>query len=120
MTEQQKEEQEFIAAIVHETVKAITPLMVSIIREMNGPDSVEKDELDDIPIRDMNLSVRAVNVLKILGVRTVGELVNMTENDLMKCRCMGKKSLLEIKESLGKMDLSLRMSPFFIVNKEAL
>lgn len=62
-----------------------------------------KDKIDIL-----ELSVRPTNILKNLGIKTVGQLVGFTEEELLRTRCMGKKSLKEIKEHLAWFDLSLR------------
>ena len=59
------------------------------------------------PIEDLDLSVRSYNCLKRAGINTLGELVEKTEEDMMKVRNLGKKSLKEVKEKLEEMDLSL-------------
>ena len=60
-------------------------------------------------IHEMELSVRANNCLEAAKVDTVGQLVKMTETDLLKIRSFGKTSLREIKRKLQDMDLSLGM-----------
>ncbi|MBE3576762.1 MAG: DNA-directed RNA polymerase subunit alpha [Limnochordales bacterium] len=62
------------------------------------------------PIEELDLSVRSYNCLKRAGIDTIGELVRKTEEDMMKVRNMGKKSLQEVKEKLAKLGLSLRPS----------
>jgi DNA-directed RNA polymerase subunit alpha len=62
------------------------------------------------PIATMELSVRASNCLESAKIHTVGELVKLTENDLMKVRSFGKTSLREVKRKLQDMGLSLGMT----------
>ena len=50
----------------------------------------------DIPIEEMNLSVRSFNCLKRAGINTSGDLFDKTEAELMKVRNLGKKSLREV------------------------
>ncbi|MFW5980637.1 MAG: DNA-directed RNA polymerase subunit alpha, partial [Halanaerobiaceae bacterium] len=53
----------------------------------------EKDKVLDTTIEELDLSVRSSNCLKRAGINTVGELIEKTEDDLMKVRNLGKKSL---------------------------
>ena len=60
-----------------------------------------------LPIEDLDLSVRSYNCLKREGIGTVGELVTKTEDDLLEIRNFGSKSVEEVKEKLGEMGLAL-------------
>ncbi len=60
-------------------------------------------------IDDLELSVRATNCLRSANIPTVGELVQKTENDMLKTKNFGKKSLDEIKEVLNEMGLDFGM-----------
>jgi len=60
-------------------------------------------------VDELELSVRAANCLKNANIRLIGELVQKTENDMLKTKNFGRKSLNEIKEILGEMGLSLGM-----------
>ena len=62
------------------------------------------------PIHDFELSVRASNCLESVRIETVGQLVKMTEADLLKVRSFGKTSLREVKRKLADMGLSLGMT----------
>ncbi|MEJ6949555.1 DNA-directed RNA polymerase subunit alpha [Natronospora cellulosivora (SeqCode)] len=68
----------------------------------------EKDKVLDTTIEELELSVRSSNCLKRAGINTVGELTSKTEDDLMKVRNLGKKSLVEIREKLVELGLSLK------------
>ncbi len=70
----------------------------------------EKNEIFDTSIEELELSVRSSNCLKRAGINTVGELVEKTEDDLMKVRNLGKKSLQEIKDKLHEFDLELKQN----------
>ena len=59
----------------------------------------------------IELSSRASNCLKVAGIRTMGELVNKSEGDLLAVKNFGQKSLDEIKDKLKEMGLSLGMKP---------
>jgi DNA-directed RNA polymerase subunit alpha len=61
---------------------------------------VEKEEVD--------LSVRSYNCLKRAGINTVQELITKTEEDMMKVRNLGRKSLEEVQEKLEELGLGLR------------
>ena len=60
-------------------------------------------------VDELELSVRASNCLKTANIRTISDLVQKTEAELLKTKNFGKKSLNEIKTILGEMGLSLGM-----------
>jgi DNA-directed RNA polymerase subunit alpha len=60
-------------------------------------------------VDELELSVRASNCLKTASIRTIADLVQKTESELLKTKNFGKKSLNEIKTILGEMGLSLGM-----------
>ncbi len=62
------------------------------------------------PIDDLELTVRSTNCLKAENIYFVGDLVQRTENELMKTPNLGKKSLTEIQEVLAEHELRLGMS----------
>lgn len=64
----------------------------------------------NIPVQDLELSVRANNCLESMNVNNVGDLIKMQEADLLKIRSFGKTCLREIKRKLADMGLSLGMS----------
>jgi len=61
----------------------------------------------DMPIEDLDLSVRAYNCLRRHGVDTVQDLANLKEEDIIKVKNLGKKSMKEIKEKLVELGLGL-------------
>lgn len=73
--------------------------MVNDIQQQN----YLKDKIDIL-----ELTVRSTNCLKNLDIKTIGQLVGFTEEQLLKTRFMGKKALKEIKEHLAWFDLSLK------------
>lgn len=79
------------AAEVEATVNEVNPLLVK-------------------PIDDLELTVRSTNCLKAENIYFVGDLVQRSENELMKTPNLGKKSLTEIQEVLAEHELSLGMS----------
>jgi DNA-directed RNA polymerase subunit alpha len=59
----------------------------------------------DMPIEDLDLSVRAYNCLKRAGITKVGQILEMTEEDLLGVRNFGRKSLDELRERLAERGL---------------
>jgi len=87
------------------------------VAEQISEDVSREDEADeeliaklDTPMAELELSVRANNCLESVKIETVGQLVKMTEAELLKIRSFGKTSLREIKRKLADMDLSLGMT----------
>jgi len=82
-----------------------------VVEELKEPGLGEdlKAKLD-ISIEELELSVRASNCLASINVQKVGELVKMTEADLLKVRSFGKTSLREVKRKIADMGLSLGMT----------
>jgi len=64
------------------------------------------DDVYNMPVEQLNLSVRAMNCLRRSGINTVGELISTDINDLMSLRNFGLKSKREIDEKLGSLGLS--------------
>lgn len=61
----------------------------------------------EMPIEELDLSVRSYNCLKRAGINTVAELAHKSEEDMMKVRNLGRKSLKEVKEKLESLGLGL-------------
>jgi DNA-directed RNA polymerase subunit alpha len=75
------------------------------------PVSEDKEKrILDMTIEDLDLSVRSFNCLKRAGIDFVGDLVNKSEDDMMKVRNLGRKSLDEVKKKLEDIGLSLKPS----------
>ncbi|MEN0657976.1 DNA-directed RNA polymerase subunit alpha [Caldifermentibacillus hisashii] len=68
----------------------------------------QKEKVLEMTIEELDLSVRSYNCLKRAGINTVQELANKTEEDMMKVRNLGRKSLEEVKAKLEELGLSLR------------
>ncbi|MEJ9210814.1 DNA-directed RNA polymerase subunit alpha [Bacillus smithii] len=68
----------------------------------------QKEKVLEMTIEELDLSVRSYNCLKRAGINTVQELANKTEEDMMKVRNLGRKSLEEVKAKLNELGLSLR------------
>ena len=60
-------------------------------------------------VEELELSVRSYNCLKNANIQTIGELIQKSENEMLKTKNFGRKSLNEIKEILAQMGLSLGM-----------
>ena len=60
-------------------------------------------------IDEMELSVRSHNCLQAAGIRTIGELVSKEESTMLKFKNFGRKSLTELQEKLGELDLNFGM-----------
>ncbi len=89
-------------------------LFIDMTDSVNGVEiMVEKEEdtkekVLEMTIEELDLSVRSYNCLKRAGINTVEELTNRSEDDMMKVRNLGKKSLEEVKYKLAELDLGLR------------
>lgn len=80
--------------------------------EEETPESKEDERLRKIfstPVEELELSVRSSNCLKAANLKTLGELVIRTDQEMLKYRNFGKKSLQEIKEKLQEYGLTLGM-----------
>ncbi|MFB6430824.1 DNA-directed RNA polymerase subunit alpha C-terminal domain-containing protein, partial [Bacillus thuringiensis] len=67
-----------------------------------------KEKVLEMTIEELDLSVRSYNCLKRAGINTVQYLANKTEEDMMKVRNLGRKSLEEVKHKLEELGLGLR------------
>lgn len=68
----------------------------------------KKEKVLEMSIEDLDLSVRSYNCLKRAGINTVEDLANKAEEEMMKVRNLGRKSLDEVKQKLHGLGLSLR------------
>src|SRR5439155_2467973 len=64
--------------------------------------------MENFPIEELELGVRSYNCLKRVGIETIGDLVMKSENELAAIPNFGKKSIEEVKETLGQHGLTLR------------
>ena len=81
--------------------------------EEEEPDSLEASELSghlQKSVEELELSARSSKCLKSADIKTIADLVQKTEAELLKTKNFGKKSLSEIKEVLARMGLSLGMT----------
>ena len=70
----------------------------------------QKEKALEMTIEELELSVRSFNCLKRAAINTVEELTHKSEEDMMKVRNLGKKSLDEVKQKLAELGLSLMPS----------
>lgn len=84
-------------------------LFTTFTTEEKAPAAAPASEWD-VPVETLTLSVRSFNCLKRAGISKVSELLDMTEDEIIKMRNFGKKSLDEIKQVLEDRGLSLRES----------
>jgi DNA-directed RNA polymerase subunit alpha len=70
----------------------------------------ERSRLLETPIEELELTVRSFNCLKRAGINTVGELTEKTDEEMIKVRNLGKKSLEEVKIKLANLGLGLKPS----------
>ena len=78
--------------------------------DFNEPEDNKMEKVQEMTIEELDLSVRAYNCLKRANINTVAELVQRNEEDMMKVRNLGKKSLEEVEQKLAALGLSLRRS----------
>jgi DNA-directed RNA polymerase subunit alpha len=70
----------------------------------------KKEKVLEMTIEELDLSVRSYNCLKRAAINTVEELIQKDEEDMMKVRNLGKKSLEEVQRKLAELGLSLKKS----------
>ncbi len=70
----------------------------------------EKEKVMVMTVEELDFSVRSYNCLKRANINSVEELIEKSEEDMMKVRNLGKKSLEEVKNKLRELGLSLRKS----------
>jgi len=78
--------------------------------DFNEPEDDKKEKVLEMTIEELDLSVRAYNCLKRAGINTVAELVQRNQEDMMKVRNLGKKSLEEVEIKLSALGLTLRIT----------
>jgi DNA-directed RNA polymerase subunit alpha len=75
---------------------------------MEAKDMSKREKILELNIEDLDLSVRSFNCLKRAGINTVEDLLGKSEDDMMKVRNLGRKSMEEVQQKLLSMGLSLR------------
>lgn len=97
------------ATILQHQLAAFVDLQAEPVQKAQASDS----EINPVllrPVDDLELTVRAANCLKAENIFYIGDLVQRSENDLLKTPNLGKKSLTEIKSVLSSRNLSLGMA----------
>ncbi len=113
----------------HEAISLASKIMmdylnviVDLDESTHEIDFVKEKKIEEVdatlekPIEELDLGVRAFNSLKRDGINTIGELISKSEEEIIRIRNLGTKSLTEIKETLKEMDLSL--APSYTARKE--
>ena len=98
------------AKIMQEHLKLFTDLSETVGETtiMVEKEEDKKEKALDMTIEELELSVRSFNCLKRAGINTVQELTLKSEDDMMKVRNLGKKSLEEVKHKLEELGLGLK------------
>ena len=91
-------------------------IFINFEGDLESPEEIEMDEerqriatLLRTRVEELELSVRSSNCLRMANIHTVGELVRNKENDMLKYKNFGRKSLVELNEVLTSMGLSFGM-----------
>lgn len=100
------------AKILNDHLQLFIDLTEKISDEVTMVEKEEekKDKILEMTIEELDLSVRSYNCLKRASINTVEELIQRTEEDMMKVRNLGKKSLEEVVTKLSDLNLSLAKS----------
>ena len=98
------------AKIMQEHLKLFIDLTDSMdsVEIMVEKEEDQKEKALEMTIEELELSVRSFNCLKRANINTVEELTHKSEDDMMKVRNLGKKSLDEVKHKLEELGLGLR------------
>ena len=99
----------FAAKIMTEYMALFTSLTDQVLPvSMVQPEDEKREKVLEMTIEELELSVRAYNCLKRAGINSVAELVQRNQEDMMKVRNLGRKSLEEVEQKLHELGLSLR------------
>ena len=97
------------AKIIEDHIKMFVDLSENFNRDILIPrESDNQKRVLEMNIDDMDLSVRSYNCLKRAGIQTVEDLTSKTEDDMLKVRNLGRKSLDEVIAKLESYGLSLK------------
>ena len=105
-----KEALSYGARILRDHFKIFTDLSETAETEVSTVVKKQEEEPDtmlNMTIEELDLSVRSFNCLKRANINTVADLVSKTEDEMIKVRNLGRKSLEEVKLKLQAMNLSL-------------
>ncbi|MGI6163562.1 MAG: DNA-directed RNA polymerase subunit alpha [Bacillota bacterium] len=100
------------AGILIDHLDLFTNLAAKVKDDTDEEELEQKSELEkllEMPVEEMELSMRSFNCLKRAGINNVGELIQKTEQEISKVRNMGKKSLEEVKNKLAELGLAFRL-----------
>ena len=105
-----KEAVSLAAKVLNEHLKLFIDMSDKAQREefMVERPEVKKEKILEMTIEDLDLSVRSFNCLKRAGIDTVEDLINRSEEDMIKVRNLGRKSLEEVILKLADLGLSLK------------
>jgi DNA-directed RNA polymerase subunit alpha len=81
------------------------------VEEVASSSATPMDEVLHRSVEELELSVRSYNCLKNANIQTIGDLVQRTESEMLRTKNFGRKSLNEIKEILGGLNLTFGMRP---------
>ena len=106
-----KEARASAAQSITNNMRLFIDLTVNVVRvDYNEPEDNSKEKVLEMTIEELDLSVRAFNCLKRAGINSVAELVQRNQEDMMKVRNLGKKSLEEVEQKLIGLGLALKSS----------
>lgn len=103
-----------VVSLAAKVVEEHIHIFVTLSEAMSGLDILVQQPVDQLPkilemqIEEMNLSIRSYNCLKRANIHTVEDLTKKTEDDMLKVRNLGKKSLDEIILKLASYGLTLK------------
>jgi DNA-directed RNA polymerase subunit alpha len=83
---------------------------ISSVEIMVEKEEEAKDKILEMTIEELDLSVRSYNCLKRAGINSVEELIQKTEEDMIKVRNLGRKSLEEVEQKLHELSLAFKKS----------
>ena len=99
----------YAAKILKEQLQVFINFEEGAEEEQPSPTPVQLNENLFRSVEELELSVRAANCLKAANIKYIGDLVQKTEQEMLKTKNFGRKSLQEIKDILASMNLSLGM-----------
>lgn len=91
-----------------EAFSKLVDMTENVLDVFKEPSAKKDDQFSTMSITELDLTVRSYNSLRRFGIDTVYELTQKTEEELMKARNLGRKSLKEVKDKLAEMGLSLK------------
>jgi DNA-directed RNA polymerase subunit alpha len=103
-----------IASLASKVMHEHLNLFIDLVDGMRDNTFIKADGEDEsqktleMSIEDLDLSVRSYNCLKRANIHTVGDLTHRTEDDMLKVRNLGKKSLEEVQKKLEDLGLGLK------------